>query len=747
MNTGEELILELSELYGIIPEYWDIFGNKREARIETRKGILKAMGLNVESPTAIMREIAAKKAKSWKGFVEPVQVMSVNEQPLIISLCLPVEQDHEQGLTISWYMVDEDEGGKLRKWDCMVRGTELSIDRMDWIDGVRYIRVLLTDPMRRDIGYYRFHAEVRHSENIFPGSSCTLEAKSRIVVTPDACYLPPELRHHKRWGLSINLYALRSKRNWGVGDFTDLRHILHWLADFRGSCAGINPLHAIPNSSPFGVSPYSPLTRLFRNPIYIDIERVPDVLESPPLRKYIASRKVQTQLNDLRARTCVDYEAVADLKEKVLRKAFSFFLRKHGSGKTRRGKDFHRYVREEGQELESFSVFMALRGHLWRTRQVISWREWPAEFRDAHGKAVSEFRKSHAREVAFHQYVQWLIDRQLRALSLASERLCLPIGLYFDLAVGSTGSGSDAWSHQDVMAEGAEVGAPPDDFSPSGQKWGFPPFIPERLRETGYELFIRIIRKNMKYGGAIRIDHALGLFRVFWIPDSMSATDGAYVEQPFQDLLRIIALESIRNKTLVIAEDLGTIGENVREALKKFRMLSYRLFYFERKYPDPAFLPPGRYPELAVCAVTTHDLPTLTGFWEGVDITLRKKLGGGTPDEWQKLFDDRQRDKKLILRALKAQGLLSAGIKAEMIEGMDMTPDLCLAIYCFLSRTPCRLMLVSVDDVIGTRDQQNLPGTVTEHPNWIRKTPLMLEEILKDQRLLDLTRTLRDRAW
>jgi len=261
--------------------------------------------------------------------------------------------------------------------------------------------------------------------------------------------------------------------------------------------------------------------------------------------------------------------------------------------------------------------------------------------------------------------------------------------------------------------------------------------IPERLKETGYELFIQTIRKNMKYGGALRIDHAPGLFRLFWIPYGMLPRDGAYVQYPSEDLIRIIALESMRNKTMVVAEDLGTVAENVRETLGKFRMLSYRLFYFERNYPDPSFVPPEKYPDMALCAVTTHDLPTLSGFWAGHDLKIRKKLGMFTDENlWKAQTDERKRDRKLIISALKSKGI----IPEEYNETIShMTPDLCLAIYEYLARTPCKLLLVSLDDIIGTQNQQNMPGTVDSYPNWMQKTPLSLEEIISDKRFVTLS--------
>jgi 4-alpha-glucanotransferase len=746
MPDHNELISELSALCGIVPEYWDIFGKRHETAIETRQGVLKAMGLNLDSSDDIIKEIQDRKYKPWKDFVEPVHVISVNAQPLAIPVYVPIEQDKESGLAISWYLENGEKASAKRKKHTVLCGSGLSIHQIQWIDGVRYIKVLLVDTVHRDIGYYSLIAECRHHEKIFPEMSDKLLIRSRIIVTPDVCYVSPELEQRQVWGLSTNLYALNSKHNWGIGDFADLQQLIRWLAGSQGSFVGINPLHAIPNTVPFGVSPYSPLSRLYKNYIYLDIERIPEVAESNDVQELISSGKFRSHIDALRRQEYVDYEAVAAVKEKILRKAFDIFFKKHYTRKTKRGREFQGYVTEEGHALDSFALFMALRRHMIRTRKVFSWQEWPEEYQSMDGNAVRRFNKTHEREKLFYQYVQWLIDGQLKELSADARRHHMEIGLYFDLAVGSVGSGSDAWSNREVMAHRCEVGAPPDDFSPDGQKWGFPPLIPEKLRETGYELFIRTMRKNMKYGGAIRIDHALGLFRIFWVPDSMMPKHGAYVQQPTEDLLGIIALESVRNKTMVIAEDLGTIGENARETLQRYGMFSYRLFYFERNYPDPSFLPPDRYPEKALCAVTTHDLPTLYGYWTGRDIETRRQLGNYPDAVWQKNLNDRERDKNLILAALVSQGLIPEDYIAGSKGAAEMSPELCIAIYRYLSRTPCRFLLVSLDDVIGTLEQQNLPGTVDEHPNWRQKTPLFLEEIMKDQRLIDLAGALNDRA-
>lgn len=736
----DELINELSELCGIFPEYWDIFGKKHVTSVDTKKAILRSMKLKIDSAEDIKKEIYERIWKHWKSFIEPVHIKSVNDQPITIPVYIPVKDGEEAKLTIVWSI--ENETGQ--KTEYTLTGDSTPITEEQQINGTRYIKIDLLDSSHREIGYYEINLECKHPENIFSGGSHALQNKSRLIVTPDTCYIPPDLEEGRTWGFSINLYSIHSARNWGIGDFTDLKKIVSLTAQLNGGFVGINPLHVIPNTKPYGISPYSPISRLFKNFIYLDIENIPDVTESDDARTLLTSENLKKEIDDLKKETLVDYDKVASLKETILKIAFELFYEKHYTQNTLRGEYFKKYLSEQGPALESFALFMALWEHMKKTSNIYTWQQWPEEYQNPSRDAVQVFIKAHEKEILFYQYIQWLIDRQLKAVSDEAWNLGMKVGLYYDLAIGALGGGSDAWSFQDIIAGDADVGAPPDDFNPNGQNWGFPPLNPEKLKESGYELFIQTMRNNMKYGGALRIDHALGLFRLFWIPRGKTPKEGAYVTNQSEDLLRIIALESVRNKTIVIAEDLGTIGENVREALEKFHMLSYRLFYFERNYPDPSFVPPEKYPELALCAVTTHDLPTLYGYWVCQDLNVKKQLGM-YPDNvlLQEQVKERERDKALILSTLKSQGILPHDSPSEPKMVPQMTPDLCLAIYRFLALTPCKLLLVSLDDIIGTLDQQNMPGTVDEHPNWVQKSPLSLEEIISDKRFIDLSEMLR----
>ncbi len=730
----EQLVTEMSEIVGIIPEYYDVFGTRHIASIESKKAILSAMGLRVGAAEDVLQEIEKMRTRQWLALLDPVTVISVLSQPYYLPMYLALPEGKEQGTEIRLDL--EDEQGKREE----LRFPAVTLQKTEekHIGGRRIVRMLLPLP-RKEMGYYRVHLACSHPEPVFEGGGSSLRGSARFIVTPDSCYMPEQLQAGKTWGIAVNLYALRSARNWGVGDFNDLQRLISWASGLDAGFVGINPLHAIHNTAPFGISPYSPISRLYRNFIYLDMESVDD-LSGIPL-----SGEAEAKIESARKSERVDYEGVASVKRERLEQAFALFFRDHYLKESTRGRLFREYCKAEGSALEEFALFCALSEFMKNGRKAFQWTEWPEEYRRPESASVAAFRNSHEKEVLFFAYVQWLIDCQMASLSAAASSEGMPIGVYGDLAIGAIENGSDGWTYQDVLAEQVTVGAPPDDFNRIGQDWGFPPMIQDKLRESGYELFIRTIRKNMEHLGALRIDHALGLFRLFWIPKGMQPADGAYVRSNAEDLLRIIALESVRNRTLVIGEDLGTITDEARRMLQRFGILSYRLFYFERNYPEPSFLPPERYPSMALAAVTTHDLPTLPGYWSGRDLDVKKQLGIIRDEQaYAQQKSDRERDRTLVIKALDMHGILPGSPAGDTPGVPAMTPGLCSAFYRYLSVSPAKLVLVSLDDVIGTIDQQNFPGTVSEYPNWRQKVPLSLKEITADPRLLDLAQMFRN---
>jgi len=730
-----EMINELSGLCGILPQYWDIFGKLHIATVEAKLSMLRAMKMHIESADDIAKEINERKTRPWKGFTEPVFVVSVNARPLKIPVYIPVRNGEEGNLVFTCVIEDENK----RASEINVSCDDLDILEERTIDDIRYVKTLLSSDAPGKSGYYTASLECRIRGNTFPNGTDRIQKKIKLIITPDACYIPPDLVSGRAGGLSVNLYSLQSKHSWGIGDFKDLETMVDMTAGLKADFLGVNPLHAIPNTYPYGVSPYSPISRLYKNFIYLDIEDIPEVIDSDKVQTYIKSETFRKKLDKLRRTERINYEQVSQLKEQVLRRAFDFFYKRHFKKETKRDKAFGRYLSDEGKCLESFAAFLALQDFFRKTKDMHTWREWPKTYHDPSGDAVDAFKKKHPKEVLYYMYLQWLIDEQLLKISRHCKETGMKIGLYHDLAIGAIADGSDVWSYQEIIGD-ADVGAPPDDFNPNGQNWGFPPLIPQNLKENGYEFFIETIKRNMKYGGAVRIDHALGLYRLFWIPAGMPAKDGAYLLQPVEDLLRIIALESERNRTIVITEDLGTIDDTFREMLHSFQMLSYRLFYFERNYPDPSFKRPDQYASMALCAITTHDLPTMYGYWTGRDIEVKRELGiYGDEKAWKNDAIGRERDKGLILSALKAEEIVPGNFTENPRMIPCMTHELCIAIYRYLAQSPCKLLLVSLDDILGTLDQQNMPGTVDSHPNWIQRTPYLLEDMLHDKRFSDLS--------
>lgn len=498
--------------------------------------------------------------------------------------------------------------------------------------------------------------------------------ESRLIVSPGVCHLPPDLR---TWGWAAQLYAVRSRASWGLGDLTDLRDLARWSAGLGAGVLLLNPLDAPLPLVPQEASPYYPSSRRFRNPLYIRIEEVPG---AERLGERLAPfAQAGRALNGSRR---IERDEVYSLKLEALEELYRAFA---GSP------DFDDYLAREGQDLEDYATFCALleaHGGPWRT--------WPAELRHPGSSAVTRFREASGRRVRFHQWLQWLLDRQLACAGAE-------IGLVHDLPIGAQGDGADAWAWQDAFAPGVSVGAPPDPFNPAGQDWAVPPFDPWRLRAAAYEPFIQTVRAALRHGAGLRIDHVMGLFRLFWIPAGRGPTDGVYVSYPSGDLLDILSLESQRARTFVIGEDLGTVETAVREELARRRILSYRLLWFEEE-------PPARYPADSVAALTTHDLPTLAGIWEGSD-----------PDE-------------SVRERLRRHAGVSDG---------QPTADVVEAAYRALAASPSRLLAATLEDVLGVAERPNRPGTTAEWPNWSLALPVPLEELREDPRPSRLAAMLR----
>jgi 4-alpha-glucanotransferase len=745
-RSEQDLLDELAERCGIAPDYYDNWGRRHVASSETKRAILSAMGIAAGTTDGVRRELLLCEEAPWRRPCDPVLVRRAGGDLGAWSFRVPVEEAEDRAIQIRWEVRDE-AGRVCQKGEA---GPGLASAEIRWLDGRRHARFEVPVPTGLDIGYYDLAARTQTA-------SAEHEGTLRLILAPARCYVPAQFEEGRRiWGLALQLYALRSTRNWGVGDFGDLANVVEWAAkDLGAGVIGLNPLHALKNSRPYHISPYSPDSRLFLNVLYIAVEQIPEFAESAAAQRLLEDSVMRSKLETLRKGEFVDYDGAYAAKIAVLETLFATFVEQHLAGDqepggihrtpiTERGRAFERYVREEGEILERFALFQALSEELRQAHpQVWAWQDWPEPYRNPRSDAVAAFRSTHRTRIRFYQYLQWVADGQLRAIAERARALGMPLGLYHDLALGSDWSGSDAWAFQDVLALGADSGCPPDAFAPDGQNWGLPPMNPRQLRDGGYRMLIAMLRNNLTRGGALRLDHVMGLSRLFWIPRGLPASAGAYVHYPAEDLLSIVALESVRHQSVIVGEDLGTVPDWIRERLADRRVWSYRVFYFERD-GNGVWKDPRAYPEHAVAVVTTHDLPTLAGFWSMRDIETRTGLGFYQEEASRRLaFEERQRDKVCLVRALKDQGL----VQPEMMDGAGaasrMTPDLCRAVHAYLARTPSWVVMATLEDMVGEMDQTNVPGTLDSHPNWSRKVRFSLNELREDPAVKDLAAQLR----
>ena len=549
--------------------------------------------------------------------------------------------------------------------------------------------------------------------------------------------------------MTAQLYAVRSGRNWGIGDYTDLKSLIEYWGRHGASIVGLNPQHALFAQRPEHCSPYSPNSRLFRNWLYIDVEACDDFLHSERARALVASGAFQERLRALRARELVDYVGVARAKREVLELVYVEFRARELGSSSERARAFRAFQQDRGERLRSFALFEALAEHLAGAQSGASWQSWPEPFRDPRSGAVQRFCESRVDRVEFFEYLQWIADAQLDAAGKRCMELGLGVGLYEDLAVSADRGGAETWDNQRTFALSASVGAPPDELNLRGQNWGLPPPVPAALRAARYAPFIATLRANMRHAGALRIDHVMALMRLYWIPAGTSGADGVYVRYPFSDLLGLVALESHRNRCMVIGEDLGTVPDEVRHNLEAAGVLSYRVIYFERdRHGD--FKPPAWYPRQALVVASTHDLPTVAGWWCERDIALRTALAL-YPNEAVRTAQiaGRRQDRARLLALLARAGLLPPCVPTDPDALPALSAELIAALHGCLASTPACTMTVQLEDLLAAIEQVNVPGTVTEYPNWQRKLALALEDYDTDPRIeatLRMLTRLRPRA-
>jgi 4-alpha-glucanotransferase len=693
----------LGDAAGIEGFYWDIHGTRHETAPDTMRALLKSFGIAADSESDVWASLAQLGEAPWRRATPPVLVLYEDET---VALPLRLQQDDENRL-IRWSL--RLEGGGLRAGECRL-GEMPVADAVQLGETHIVLRKLKLAPL--PIGYHDFRLEDRE------------EAVTRLIVAPRRSYRPSQLAHRRAWGLMLQLYGLKSHGDWGIGDFGDLKILIDRAAAADCEAIGLNPLHTLFLDAPQDTSPYSPCSRLFRNPFYLDITALADFAECEAARAYVTSGEFRRVVESGRDAGLVDYRSVARLKRPVLELLFQSFSANHLERNDARAALFRRYVEKGGRDLEDLAAFQALSEHY----QTHDWPRWPAKHQDRASAATVFFRHRYGERIAFFEYLQWLCEEQLASVSELAKARGMAVGLYNDLAVSVASTSADYWSHRDFFAGGAQVGAPPDPFNESGQDWGVVPLNPLRLPETAFSYFATLLNANMRHAGALRIDHVMGWQRLFLIPQGATPKGGAYVRYPLRELVAVASLESVRNRCLVVGEDLGTVPEGFREHLGAAGILSSRVLYFERQ--NDGFKPPRDYPAQAAVSASTHDLATLQGFWEGLDIAAKARLGlFRTPAEESQAWAGRMHDKRQLLAMLAQEGLLPAGLIPADAERTGWSAQLTAAVHACLSRSPSSLFMVQLDDLVGQRHQANLPGSITEHPNWRRRLPQPLEEL------------------
>ena len=678
---------------------------RRHTSDDTRVRLLAAMGLDASTDVKARRILRALRRARRSEWIAPVRVVRQQSRNLTrVQVRVPASDQND----VPWSLVLRTEDGIETRWSGSTQGG-------------RSRRLALAMPAVPPLGYHDLYVSFDVA-----GAGEHIIGRQRLIVVPSRC-TPPEarLKGQRGFGITTNLYTIRSEANWGAGDIGDVKSIADWLGRRGGSFVGMNPLHALRNAD-YDVSPYSPISRLFRNPLYLRVEDIPEFALDARAREHAASPEVRAELAELRSAAMLDYARVMSLRTPVLESLHRTFVQHEAVQATERGHAYVAYVAQENPQLTQFATFMAI-----SEREGPDARHWPAELRDASGEPVATLARALAERVDYHRWLQFELDRQLGSAETHAAHAGLSLGIYQDLAVGSAPSGSDVWSHPELFLLGATVGAPPDMYSDDGQNWGLPAINPHVLRATGYDYWTRLLRAGFRHTGALRIDHALGLFRMFWIPLGESAKQGAYVRSFNKELLGILALESARHGAVVVGEDLGTVPPEVPRVLARWGVLGSKVMVFERDFHTGRFRTAAEYPRMNLATVNTHDLPPLVGWAEARDITLRADVGDlGDPDVTALMRAARQSD---------LGALISSLIEAELLphDAHDtLTPDaLIAAVHSFVRRTPSALVGLSLDDLAYEAMPVNIPGVWQDkYPSWSRRMRDRVEDLFAMER-------------
>lgn len=667
----------LAAAHGVAVEYVDQVGTLTQVSADSVRAILMALGVKAKTAASCRKALADMSDAHWREVVPPVIVRRQSSEP---------DQDPWE----TWVHASDPES--IRVWiELEEGGRRFDVSRTDrqvapgQVGGTRIEEVVYRIPADLPLGWHEFVAEVNEVEH-----------RCSLVICPERLELPTTAGSRQEWGVATQLYSARSRRSWGIGDIADLADMAMWFGREHGAAFMlVNPLHACAPTAGMEPSPYLPVTRRYANPIYLRVEMIPEYAYLPADDLRRLAGQAQNLQGGLDANGLLDRDTAWAHKRAALALVHQVEL------SPGRASQYEAYLTREGDALERFALWCALADAFGS-----EWDQWPEQFQDCRSDAVSNFAIENGAAIEFHRWMQWVLDEQMQEAQNLAHEAGMPIGIMHDLAVGVHPYGADTWTNPEVMAQGVTVGAPPDAFNQVGQNWSQPPMRPDALAKTGYASYRDMLRTLLRHSGGLRIDHVLGLFRLWWIPKGEPASAGTYVRYDHHAMINILLLEAHRAGAVIVGEDLGTVEPWVSDFLADRGILGTTILWFERRDGEP--IPPQQWRADAMAAVTVHDLPPTLGYLAGSHVTLREELGLLTRDA-QVERDEHTAEIASWREALEREGLLRPG------AGED---GVVTALHRYVTWSPARLVSVSLADLVGERRTQNQPGTKDEYPNW-----------------------------
>lgn len=715
MALSDPALGELADRFGISTQFYDWKGRHTQVGEQTVIAILAEFGVDASTPERARAAAQRVRDDHWRRIVQPCVVLRAGQEGRV-DVHVPA------GAPVSLRIVGED-GNDHLPWQV----DNWNPDRP--IDGQMIGEATFGIPSNLPLGYHELIVTIgtHDAEGSAADGGIHTTATSTIIVTPNRVGLPRRMGASRVWGYAAQLYSVRSHHSWGLGDLTDLADLCTWSASQGAGYLLTNPLHAAEVAGRMEPSPYLPSSRLFVNPIYIRPELIAEYHDLDQYDASLVESLRTTTLDD-------DPQALLDRDRTWQAKSQALELIHRVDMSASRRMAFTAFRVARGRRLEDFATWCLL-----SELHGSDWHDWPAELHDPHGAAVARVRREHADRIDFHMWLQWIADQQLSTAQSSGTDAGMPVGLICDLAVGVNGSGADAWMLNGLFAREMNVGAPPDPFNQAGQDWGQPPMRPDVLEQMAYAPLREMVSSALRHAGGVRIDHIMGLFRLWWVPKGLDPRHGAYVRYNHEAMVGVVALEAYRAGALVIGEDLGTVEPWVRDHLASRGILGTSIMWFETG-PDGRPRQPQQWREHAMSSVTSHDLPPTSSYLRGDHVELRDRLGLLT-ESVDEERENARRERETWLASLRQQGVLEAD--------EDDPEQVTLAMHTLLTRTPSKVINATLTDAVGDPRTQNLPGTEDEYPNWRVPLsgpdgePVYLEDLYSSDRVARMAKVLR----